>query len=116
MRPLTVLLLFVVVFLPTRALAHHGWSQYDRDQTITISGPIAEVEYVNPHVSIKIESDGKTWVVVMAPIYGMQSRGLPSGSLRPGMEVTVVGHPHRTNPDEMRAESITVEGKTVEFR
>jgi hypothetical protein len=32
------------------------------------------------------------------------------------MEVTLVGHPHRSNPNEMRAERITVGGKTVELR
>ena len=29
---------------------------------------------------------------------------------------TVVGYPNRTNPQEMRAERITIEGKTVELR
>jgi len=28
----------------------------------------------------------------------------------------VVGYPHRTNPEEMRAERITIDGKTVELR
>jgi hypothetical protein len=116
MRRLTLLLLFAVALLPTRLLAHHGWSQYHRDQTVTITGLITEVAFTNPHVSIKVEADGKTWIVVMAPVYGMQTRGLPSGSLRSGMEVTLVGHPHRSNPNEMRAERITVGGKTVELR
>jgi hypothetical protein len=30
--------------------------------------------------------------------------------------VTVAGYPHRTDPDEMRAERITVGDKTVELR
>jgi hypothetical protein len=30
--------------------------------------------------------------------------------------VTVVGYPNRNKPDEMRAERITFDGKTVELR
>jgi hypothetical protein len=33
-----------------------------------------------------------------------------------GNQVTVVGHPNRNKPDEMRAERITADGKTVELR
>jgi hypothetical protein len=33
-----------------------------------------------------------------------------------GTTVTVVGYPNRTDPGEIRAERITVAGKTVELR
>jgi hypothetical protein len=46
----------------------------------------------------------------------MASRGLPREALKPGATVTVVGYPHRTQADEMRAERITVGGKIVELR
>jgi hypothetical protein len=111
-------LLFVLLpLLPAGPLlAHHGWSQYDPDETVTVNGLVTEVEFVNPHVMIKVESEGKTWLVVLPPIYGMQTRGLPGGALKPGMTVLLVGHPHRTDPSEMRAERITLDGKTVELR
>jgi len=41
---------------------------------------------------------------------------LPREMLKVGAEVTVVGYPHRSDPNEMRAERITVAGKTVELR
>ena len=36
--------------------------------------------------------------------------------LTDGTTVTVVGYPHRSEPDEMRAERITIQGQTVELR
>lgn len=43
-------------------------------------------------------------------------RGLPPAALAAGATVTVVGYPHRTDAGEMRAERVTVNGKTVELR
>jgi hypothetical protein len=36
--------------------------------------------------------------------------------LKPGATVTLEGYPNRDKPEEMRAERITVGGKTVELR
>jgi hypothetical protein len=46
----------------------------------------------------------------------MENRGLPRTALQPGVTATVVGYPSRTDPEEMRAERITVDGKTTELR
>ena len=40
----------------------------------------------------------------------------PKEALRVGNQVTVTGYPNRTKPEEMRAERITADGKTVELR
>src|SRR5690606_37128691 len=62
------------------------------------------------------EVPGKVWLVILAPPFRMQNRGLPSEMLKPGTTVTVVGYPNRTDPAEMRAERISVNGKTTELR
>jgi hypothetical protein len=36
--------------------------------------------------------------------------------MKPGTAATVVGYPSRNDPTEMRAERITVDGKTTELR
>ena len=46
----------------------------------------------------------------------MERRGLPAADLKPGTKVTVVGYANRNKPEEMRAERITVNDKTVELR
>ena len=98
------------------AWAHHGWSEYDATRTLTLTGAIEQAGYEHPHGFVKLTVDGKTWTAVLAPPSRMESRGLPRSALVPGRTVTVVGYPNRHKPDEMRAERITVDGRTVELR
>jgi hypothetical protein len=46
----------------------------------------------------------------------MQARGLTQEMLKPGTTVAVEGYPSTQKQHEMRAERITVSGKTVELR
>lgn len=96
--------------------AHHGWSGYDASKTLTLTGIIKEFGYEHPHGSVRLETPGKTWIVVLAPPSRMENRGLKREMLAPGTSATVVGYPNRTEPDEMRAERITIAGKTTELR
>jgi hypothetical protein len=97
------------------ALAHHGWSGYETEIQ-KLSGIIEESSYVSPHGSIRLTADGKTWLVVLAPPSRMTNRGLTSEMLKVGTNVSVEGYQHKSDPGEMRAERITVDGKTVELR
>ena len=98
------------------AVGHHGWSGYDSSTTLELTGIIKVSGYEHPHGYINLEVPGKTWLVVLAPPSRMERRGLPREMLKPGATATVVGYPNRTDPNEMRAERITLEGKTVELR
>src|SRR5437867_8688977 len=96
--------------------AHHGWSGYDATKEMTLTGTIKESGYEHPHGHIRLEVPGKVWLVVLAPPTRMERRGLPAAMLKVGGTATVVGYPHRTQADEMRAERITLAGQTVELR
>ena len=98
------------------AFAHHGWSSYDASQVLDLTGTITAAGYEHPHGFIELEVPGKTWLVILAPPSRMENRGLPKGLLKPGAKATVVGYPSRNEPRELRAERITIEGKTVELR
>jgi hypothetical protein len=100
----------------TPLLAHHGWSGYDSQKVLTLTGPLARVDYRNPHVLIDLKVGDKTWHVVLAPSTRMNSRGLAEVALKVGDTVTVVGYPHKTDEGELRAERMIVAGKTVELR
>lgn len=102
--------------LPVVAFAHHGWSEYDASQVLSLSGRIEEAGYEHPHGYVKLVTPGKTWLAVLAPPSRMDNRGLAKEMLAKGAEATVVGYPNRNKPDEMRAERITIAGKTVELR
>lgn len=98
------------------AFAHHGWSGYDAGTTLTLTGTIQASGYEHPHGFVRLRTRDKSWLAVLAPPYRMENRGLPREWLKPGAEITVVGYPHRTDPEEMRAERIIMGGKTVELR
>jgi hypothetical protein len=98
------------------AAAHHGWSSYDNDKPVTLTGTIVEADYSYPHASIKLEANGKTWVAVLAPPSRMSARGLASADLKAGVQATVEGYPSRNDATEMRAERIVIGGKTTELR
>jgi hypothetical protein len=101
--------------LPPAALAHHGWSGYET-QIRKMSGVIEQSSYSNPHGSIRLKTPDKTWVVVLAPPSRMSNRGLTEDMLKVGKTVSVEGYAHKTNADEMRAERIAIDGKTIELR
>ena len=104
------------------ASAHHGWSEYDQTKPLTLAGRIVESGYEHPHGHIRFEAKGegatagKTWQVTLAPPSRMENRGLPKEWLKAGAAATVEGYPNRNHPGEMRAERITINGKTIELR
>jgi len=108
--------LAALLTVPAMALAHHDWGEYESSKLVKLTGKIVESAYENPHSRVRLETPDKTWNVVLAPSSRMQHRGLDKAALKPGTTATVEGYPNRAKPDEMRAERITVNGKTVELR
>jgi hypothetical protein len=110
------ILLVSMLAMPVAAISHHGWSEYDSSKALKLTGKVVESGYEHPHGHVRLEAPGKTWSVVLAPPSRMERRGLEKGALKPGSTVTVEGYPNREKPEEMRAERIMVNGKTVELR
>jgi len=112
----------VTAVIPSLVFAHHGWSEYDSSKALKLSGKIVESGYEHPHGHVRLETKGegatagKTWNVVLAPPSRMEHRGLPASALAVGTKATVMGYPSRKDPGELRAERITIDGKTVELR
>ena len=115
-RTLAITLIVFVLAAPAAVLAHHGWGSYDASKLVTVEGPIAVSTYTNPHVQITVKAADKTWTVTLAPISRMQSRGAPAEFVAVGKTVKAEGYASKAAPGEMRAERITVDGKTVEMR
>jgi hypothetical protein len=115
-------LFLIGLAVPMAALAHHGWSEYDSSKVLKLTGKIVESGYEHPHGHIRFEAKGegatagKTWSVVLAPPSRMENRGLQKEWLKPGATATVEGYANRNKPEEMRAERIIINGKTVELR
>ena len=109
-------LLALALALPLAAAAHHGWSEYDSGKPLKLTGKIVKAGYEHPHGHVMLDTPGKTWHVVLAPPSRMQRRGLANEMLKPSTTATVEGYPNRDKPEELRAERITINGKTVELR
>jgi hypothetical protein len=110
------ILIGAALSLPLAVLGHHGWSEYDSSKALKLTGKILQSGYEHPHGHVRLETPGKTWNVVLAPPSRMERRGLEKGALKPGSSVTVEGYANREKPDELRAERISINGKTVELR
>jgi hypothetical protein len=100
----------------TAALAHHGWGSYDSARKFTITAPIEQLMWQNPHAHLMLQHEGAAWEVTLAPISRMSLRGLNEDMLKPGTEIAAEGYPSTRHDHEMRAERVTVGGKTYEMR
>ena len=98
------------------ALAHHGWGSYDAAKPVTVAGPIMTSKFENPHATITVKGADKVWTVTLAPTSRMSSRGVTDKVIAVGQTVSAYGYPSTVEKDEMRAERITVDGKTYEMR
>ena len=113
--PALVLLVALVSILPN-AFAHHGWSEYEQTKLVKLSGKVTQNGHEHPHGFIKFDADGKEWIVILAPPFRMENRGLSKSDITAGSQVSVEGYINRTKLNEMRAERIMVNNKTIELR
>lgn len=97
-------------------VAHHGWTGYDEQKPLTLTGTVKAVAITNPHGYVDLVTKDKTWHVVLAPPARMEARGLKPDMIKPGTTVTVMGYAHREITTELRAENITVADKKTELR
>jgi len=110
------ILVSLFVLLAGAALAHHGWGSYDATRSVTVAGPIITSKFENPHATITVRTSEKVWTVTLAPTSRMSSRGATAQVIAVGQSVSAYGYPSTVEKDEMRAERITVDGKTYEMR
>ena len=90
--------------------------QLRRPQADHGDGPIVTSKYENPHATITVGRSDKVWTVTLAPTSRMINRGATADMVAVGKTVSAYGYPSTVEKDEMRAERITVDGKTVEMR
>jgi hypothetical protein len=98
------------------AWAHHGWGGYDADNKLTLTGTIVEAIYANPHGTMRLQTPDKIWTVVLAPPSRLERRGVTPEMLAVGATAAVEGYPSKSEPEELRAERITLGGHVFEMR
>jgi hypothetical protein len=53
-------ILFAAALMAAPALAHHGWSSFDQDKPLYLSGVVKQVRWQNPHAEVVLQVDAKS--------------------------------------------------------
>lgn len=85
---------------PSTLLAHHSTAAYDSSKTLTLTGVVTEVRWLNPHSYVNMTvSDGKggetKWSVLSGTPTLNVRNGWKYGDVKVGDTVTVIVHPSR---------------------
>ena len=102
------------------ALAHHSFAaQYDRSKPITLTGPVKQVDWINPHARFFLEvkdASGKTavWEIELGAPAMLMRNGWTRSSLKIGETVTVSGSLAKDGSKLANATTVTLsDGKRV---
>ena len=79
------------------AFAHHAWHGYDMANLTTLKGTVTQFDWGNPHVWINFDvTDDKTnvekWSAGGPSPSRMANTGWDKDTLKPGDQITAVGH------------------------
>ena len=102
-----------LLLIPHRVLAHHGFANFQMDQTSTIKGSVVDYELINPHVQItlKVEQEGGKpveWNVEGVSLNMMVRAGFKKDSLKAGDIVSITGHPGKNGKPILLLMKITL--------
>ena len=87
-----------------------------REVELTLTGTVVSAVFEWPHAQLVLDTGDRQWRVVLAPPTRTRNRGLVPERVEPGARVVVVGHPHRQDETEIRAERVVVGEDTIELR
>jgi hypothetical protein len=87
---------FSMLALP--AVAHHSFSMFDREKTLTLNGVVKQFEWTNPHAWLYVmvmDDAGKAieYPLEMQGTGQAQKNGWRPDTVKPGDRVTVSMHP-----------------------
>jgi hypothetical protein len=77
--------------------AHHGRSNYDVQNTVTLKGIVTEFEWINPHALIHFDvtDDGgkiEKWIGETNSPNTLSRQGWSKNTVKTGDQITLVGH------------------------
>jgi hypothetical protein len=76
--------------------AHHGYSAFERENTVTIEGNIEEIKYMNPHSILLVKvPDSRIYTVEWLSLPQLRRAGINYDTLKKGDHVVLSGAPAR---------------------
>ena len=98
----------IALALAGPASAHHGWSEYQDEQSELTGTLETAVSLAGPHATAQIRVNDDVWDLVFAPSPRTASAGLTEDVIPVGDEVTASGHRHLDPATlEMKVERLT---------
>ena len=87
-----------VSMLALPAMAHHSFSMFDREKTLTLNGVVKQFEWTNPHAWLYVmvmDDSGKAveYPLEMQGTGQAQKNGWRPDTVKPGDRETVAMHP-----------------------
>jgi len=116
----TIIATIAIACSATAALAHHSFSMFDRDKTLTMTGLVKELEWTNPHawlhMMVEDQKTGKPvlWSFEMGGVGQISGQGWKPDSVKPGDKVSVQMHPLKDGSHGGQYMSVTLaDGRTL---
>lgn len=97
MPTLALALAFLAICAPAPVPAHHGFAvEFDKDSSLTLTGTVTKMEFMNPHIYFYVDvkdKNGKVvnWAFEGGPPNVIYRQGWRKDTLKPGDVVTVKG-------------------------
>jgi hypothetical protein len=94
------------------AFAHHGGSMFDMGRSVTLKATVTDYLWTNPHVMIyACAKDNKgavqRWTIELRGSPTVAAKvGWSKETIKPGEELTFVGHPAKNGSESMRLEKV----------
>lgn len=106
----------LIAMAGTPALAHHGWSWAEGDQT-TLEGTIVSVSMAPPHPQLQVKgSDGTQWQVDLGNPSQTERSGFNAQSGSAGDAITILGNRNKEpGKRHMKAVRITIDGRNYDL-
>lgn len=80
------------------ASAHHSYSAFDRNRTVSIEGDVERVSFTNPHVMLTIKtSDAELYTAEWQNINQLAKGGVTGDTVKVGDRLVVSGSPKHDN-------------------
>jgi hypothetical protein len=116
-RVLTATAALILAAVPISA--HHSFAaEYDRGKTVTLTGAVTRIEWINPHARIHIDVKDESgnvgnWEIELGSPAGLLRLGWTRNSLKIGEMVVVNGYLAKDGSNLANSTSVTVNGRKM---